>query len=80
MSFDHAYRLFGNVIALFPDWRLGLWLGVQLGYVWASLFTCLTMQPIDGVVYGLSNLVELIISCRSPVLTLCEQNSQPIRH
>ena len=24
MSFDHAYRLFGNVIALFPDWRLGL--------------------------------------------------------
>ena len=40
------------------------------------------------VAYGLSNLVELIISCRSPVLTLCEQYSyfsivfhvQPIRH
>ena len=31
------------------------------------------MGPIDGVAYGLSNLVELIISCRSPVLTLCEQ-------
>ena len=46
------------------------------------------MRPIDGVAYGLSNLVELIISCRSPVLTLCEQYSyfsivfhvQPIRH
>ena len=39
------------------------------------MFTYLTMRPIDGVAYGLSNLVELIISCRSPVLTLCEQYS-----
>ena len=52
------------------------------------MFTYLTMRPVDGVAYGLSNLVELIISCRSPVLTLCEQYSyfsivfhvQPIRH
>ena len=52
------------------------------------MFTYLTMRPIDGVAYGLSNLVELIISCRSPVLTLCEQyyyfsivfHVQPIRH
>ena len=33
------------------------------------------MRPIDDVAYELSNLVELIISCRSPLLTLCEQYS-----
>ena len=52
------------------------------------MFTYLTMRPIDDVAYELSNLVELIISCRSPVLTLFEQYSyfskvfhvQPIRH
>ena len=37
------------------------------------MFTYLTMRSIDDVAYELSNLVELIISCRSPVLTLCEQ-------
>ena len=31
------------------------------------------MRPIDDVAYELSNLVKLIISCRSPVLTLFEQ-------
>ena len=33
------------------------------------------MRPLDSVAYGLSNLVEVINSCRSPVLTLCEQYS-----
>ena len=31
------------------------------------------MRPIDDVAYELSNLVELVISCRSPILTLFEQ-------
>ena len=31
------------------------------------------MRPIDDVAYKLPNLVELIISCRSSVLTLFEQ-------
>ena len=31
------------------------------------------MRPIDDVAYELSNLVELIISCRSPVLILFKQ-------
>ena len=37
--------------------------------------TYLTMRPIDDVSYELSNLVELIISYRSPVLTSFEQHS-----
>ena len=39
------------------------------------MFTYLTMRPIDDVAQELSNLVELIISCRSPVPTLFEQYS-----
>ena len=31
------------------------------------------MRPVDDVTYELLNLFELIISCRSPVLTLFEQ-------
>ena len=55
-----------------------VYLDVQFGYVWASLFTYLTMRPVDDVDYELSNLFELIISCRSPVLTLFEQYSHLI--
>ena len=33
------------------------------------------MRPIDDVAYKLPNLVELIISYKSPVLTLFEQYS-----
>ena len=45
----------------------------NLGMRREVLFTYLTMRPNDDVAYELSNLVELIISCRSPIFTLFEQ-------
>ena len=39
------------------------------------MFTYLTMRPIDDEAYELSNVVKLVISCRSPVVTSFEQYS-----
>ena len=43
-----------------------------MGMCGQVVFTYLTMRPVDDVAYELSDLVELIISCTSPVFTLFE--------
>ena len=60
MSFDYACRLLGNVIVLFLDDQ-GCLVGCPIWVYVGKLVYYLTMQPIDDVIFELSNLVELII-------------------